>query len=136
MTRSVLLLLFAASCAQDRGPDAEQIAFGRTVYANHCAACHGVNLEGQPNWRERRPNGRLPAPPHDATGHTWEHSNEELFEVTKHGFAAKAGPDYRTDMPAFKDRLSDKEIRAVIAYIVSTWPQSLQNKRNGPPARR
>ena len=26
---------------------------GREVYAEHCASCHGINLEGQPNWRQR-----------------------------------------------------------------------------------
>ncbi|WP_410054131.1 c-type cytochrome [Cupriavidus sp. BIC8F] len=43
---------------------------GKPVYASHCAACHGANLEGQPDWRNRRPNGRLAAPPHDPSGHT------------------------------------------------------------------
>ena len=44
------------------------VARGRVIYADHCASCHGANLEGQPNWRTRLANGRLPAPPHDATG--------------------------------------------------------------------
>ena len=26
-----------------------------------CASCHGANLEGQPNWKERRADGKLPA---------------------------------------------------------------------------
>src|SRR6516165_7158925 len=43
------------------------VARGKVVYAQQCAPCHGANLEGQPNWRERLPNGRLPGPPHDAT---------------------------------------------------------------------
>src|SRR5205807_2276140 len=49
--------------------DAALVARGKAIYAEHCAACHGANLEGQANWRSRLPNGRLPAPPHDASGH-------------------------------------------------------------------
>ena len=52
-----------------------QSASGAAVYVKHCASCHGANREGQPNWRERRPDGRLPAPPHDASGHTWHHAD-------------------------------------------------------------
>ena len=25
---------------------------GSENYQEHCASCHGINLEGQPNWRE------------------------------------------------------------------------------------
>lgn len=103
------------------GPAGSEQTAGRQLYVEHCAACHGANLEGQPNWRERLPNGRLPAPPHDATGHTWHHSDEQLFEITKHGLEALV-PDYKSDMPGFGDKLSDEEIRAVLDYIKSTWP--------------
>ena len=53
-----------------RPDDAAVLAQGQRVYVAHCAACHGAQLESQPNWRERGPDGRLPAPPHDASGHT------------------------------------------------------------------
>ncbi|MDA1327237.1 MAG: c-type cytochrome, partial [Proteobacteria bacterium] len=45
--------------------DLGQVALGKAVYRTHCAACHGAKLEGQPNWRERKTDGKLPAPPHD-----------------------------------------------------------------------
>lgn len=105
-----------------------KLAQGREVYVAHCAACHGINLEGQPNWKERRADGKLPAPPHDASGHTWEHPDQILFEVTKYGFAGKVGPNYKTDMPGFENRLSDEQIWAVIAYIKSTWPERIRKK--------
>jgi mono/diheme cytochrome c family protein len=63
----------------------------------------------------------MPAPPHDATGQTWHHSDEELFRITKLGMAAIV-PGYESAMPAFVDALSDPEIEAVLAYIKSTWP--------------
>lgn len=107
---------------------AVKLSRGRQTYVTHCAACHGLNLEGQPNWKERLPNGKLPAPPHDETGHTWEHPDDVLFKVVKHGVAAAAGPKYRTDMIGFKDRLSDEEIVDVIQYIKSTWPERIRRK--------
>jgi cytochrome c5 len=47
-----------------------QLVAGKRLYAANCAGCHGAELEGQPDWMKRLPNGRLPAPPHAASGHT------------------------------------------------------------------
>lgn len=104
-------------------PDAEEIALGRSLYAANCARCHGKNLEGQPDWQTRLASGRLPAPPHDASGHTWHHPDKVLVGITKQGLKPYAGQDYESDMPAFASALSDKETEAIIAYIKSTWPQ-------------
>lgn len=98
------------------------IELGREVYAESCASCHGADLEGQPDWRRRLDNGRMPAPPHDETGHTWHHADGQLFTITKHGVGAVV-PGYESDMPAFEGILSDEEITAVLAYIKSTWPE-------------
>ncbi len=97
---------------------------GRAIYTNNCAACHGESLQGQPNWRERMPNGRLPAPPHDKTGHTWHHPDVMLVDMVKNGLVPgkTAPPGYVSDMPAYGGVLSDEEIVSVIAYIKSTWP--------------
>lgn len=103
--------------------DASRLALGAKVYVQHCAACHGAKLEGQPEWRKRLPNGRLPAPPHDETGHTWHHPDDVLFGITKHGLVpGKYAPDgYESDMPGFAKNLSDDEIWAVLAFIKSHW---------------
>lgn len=99
------------------------IAQGRQIYADHCAACHGADLEGQPDWRTRLPSGRLPAPPHDESGHTWHHPDQVLFRIVNEGTAAIVGGGYESDMPGFADVLSDAEIRAVLDYIKSTWAE-------------
>jgi mono/diheme cytochrome c family protein len=109
--------------------DTAQVAQGRAVYAAQCASCHGADLEGQPDWRVRRPNGRLPAPPHDASGHTWHHPDKALFEITRDGIAALAPKGYESDMPAFGPKLSDAEIWAVIAYIKSRWPAEIRKRQ-------
>jgi mono/diheme cytochrome c family protein len=101
--------------------DAGKVALGAKIYAQHCASCHGANLEGQPDWRRRQPNGRMPAPPHDESGHTWHHPDEALFAITKNGIGAFAPPGYASGMPAFGGTLSDDEIWAVLAFIKSHW---------------
>lgn len=109
--------------------DPVQVARGAAVYGAHCAECHGARLEGEADWQIRRPTGELPAPPHDVGGHTWHHSDEQLFAITKHGMARYAPPDYKTNMPSFVGKLSDGDIRAVIAFIKSTWPEDIRNRQ-------
>ncbi|WOI58079.1 cytochrome c [Palleronia sp. LCG004] len=106
------------------------VAEGAKIYAAECAVCHGVNLEGQPNWRVRGPDGLLPAPPHDETGHTWHHDGETLFNLTKYGLGEMIGdPDYESAMPAFDYVLTEAEIAAVLSYIKSTWPSDIRPPR-------
>ena len=126
---AVFVYFFTANAPPRIDPaDARQVELGRRVYAEACASCHGASLEGQANWQSRLPNGRLPAPPHDATGHTWHHPDEMLFRVTKYG--AGAYPDgYQTDMPAFDKRLTDDEIAASLAFVKSTWSAEIRAKQ-------
>jgi len=109
-----------------------QVAHGKSVYDRLCASCHGVRLEGQPEWQERLPSGRMPAPPHDASGHTWHHPDSVLFGITKHGLVPGkyAPPKYESDMPAFGGPLSDDEIWAVLAYIKSSWPSDIRKAQH------
>lgn len=141
LTRYYLLLLFVlvSLCACD-GKSAsvpldpknpEFVRQGDALYRANCARCHGANLEGQSNWRVRKPDGKLPAPPHDAGGHTWHHPNAMLVEIVRNGLVPPHAPDgYQSDMPAFKDTLSDAQIGAVLSYIQSRWPQDVWQYRN------
>ena len=83
---AALTLLAAATALLIYGPslssqssyidpaDKSLVASGKPIYLTHCASCHGANLEGQADWRIRKSNGRLPAPPHDESGHAPPHS--------------------------------------------------------------
>lgn len=105
------------------------IAAGEKLYAQSCAVCHGTNLEGQENWQSPGPDGRMPAPPHDETGHTWHHTDTVLFEYTKLGgraALAQSGLDFESGMPGFGEVLTDQEIWNILAYIKSTWPTRIQ----------
>lgn len=105
------------------------IVEGEQLYAQSCAACHGANLEGQPDWQIAGDDGRLPPPPHDETGHTWHHGDQVLFEYTKLGgtaLMAAQGLDFNSGMPGFGGVLTDEEIWNILAYIKSTWPERVQ----------
>ena len=99
-----------------------QTQTGEALYAENCASCHGENREGQPDWRRRLENGRMPAPPQDGTGHTFTHSDAELFAMTKFGIGAVV-PGYESDMPAFEGVLSDPEIAHILAFLKARWPE-------------
>lgn len=110
-----------------------------SLYAEQCAACHGDDLEGQPDWRIPDDDGVLPAPPHDDTGHTWHHDNQLLFEYTSLGgaeaLAVRGIANFKSGMPAFGEVLTDDEIWTIFAFIRSTWPDRIrQNQalRNRP----
>lgn len=105
------------------------LALGKKLYAQHCASCHGANLEGEKNWRSRNADGTLKAPPHDATGHTWHHSDDLLFRYTKDGGAKIAGGAFKSAMPGFGAALKDNEIWAILAYIKSRWPQDIRDRQ-------
>ena len=129
MKKFLVIAALLAGCSEER-PDPAQLTRGKALYAEHCAACHGAKLEGQPNWRKRLRNGRFPAPPHDDSGHTWHHPDEVLFAITKRGLVPPyAPPGYESDMPPFAAKLSDDEIRAVLAYIESQWSDEVLKLR-------
>ena len=108
----------------------QQVTLGKQVYMDNCASCHGVNLEGQPDWRVRNSDGRLPAPPHDETGHTWHHPDISLFRIIKGGLKPPLAPEgYESDMPSFEDTLTDEEIWASLAFIKSRWPENIRARQ-------
>jgi mono/diheme cytochrome c family protein len=105
LTTAVLAVGIAAAAwlVAGRRIAPDRIAIGRQLYAEHCASCHGAALQGQPDWQNRLPNGRMPAPPHDSTGHTWHHSDAQLLTIVKEGVSAIV-PGYESDMPGFEGR--------------------------------
>ena len=101
--------------------DANQVARGEKVYAEACASCHGKDLQGEPNWKQRKADGSMPAPPHDDSGHTWHHADDFLFGYTKFGGQAYAPEGFTSGMPGFEGQYADEDIFAVLAFIKSKW---------------
>lgn len=118
-----------------RPDDASVVAAGASVYAEQCAACHGAELAGEPNWMEPRPDGLMPAPPHDDSGHTWHHPDAVLLDITRRGTAAVVGGGYRSNMPAFESLLTEAEIVAALSYVKSRWPAETRRRHDEMNAR-
>lgn len=111
-----MALALAACGAKEQSADPEVLATGKALYMQHCATCHGANLEGQPNWKMPDANGVYPAPPHNRDGHTWHHPDLVLLEII-----AQGGTMAKSAMPAFDNRLSRDEMEAILVYIKSFW---------------
>ena len=130
--------------------DTDQVALGAGVYAQSCAKCHGRDLKGEfgglsddlevlseelgqlskefGKLQELSADSQV-APAHDVSGETWQHSDDQLFEITKFGGERLSSDGRVSRMPAFAHKLDDTEIWAVIAFIKSFWPEGVQEAR-------
>ncbi len=95
----------------------ERVTQGATAYSQQCAACHGATLEGALDWKQSLPDGSFPPPPHDSSGHTWHHPDSLLLAIIADG----GDPAFNSKMPAFRDKLTEQERRAVLEFIKSKW---------------
>lgn len=122
----LLSLGLLSGCAAEhtgRWYSAEQVAQGDKVFQQNCAACHGVNAEATPNWKQTDANGNYPPPPLNGTAHAWHHSLDVLREQIREGGAPVGGV-----MPAFEQVLTAEEIDQAIAYFQSKWSDELYQK--------
>lgn len=120
------LLLVACSNAEHQNlavqpPTNEQIEVGKVVFTENCQVCHGARARGLVrDWRTRGADGALPPPPLNGTAHAWHHDQDTLLKTINLGGKPQGGA-----MPAFKNILSDEEKLAVLAYVVSLWPEEI-----------
>ncbi len=103
--------------AAPRWYPAAAVGYGRQLYRQHCAACHGEHAQGASDWREPGADGKYPAPPLNGTGHDWHHSLGALLQVIMNG-----SPGGQGNMPAWKGTLSPEQAGSTIAYFQSLWP--------------
>ena len=103
-----------------RNIDPIQYSQGQKLFQQNCSVCHGAHGEGAKNWRTPDEQGKNPAPPLNGTGHTWHHSNNALTNVIRNGTGKIGG-----NMPAWKDTLSDREIKLILTWIKAQWPDEL-----------
>ena len=119
------------------GLDAKLVARGGEIYKANCVACHGANAEGAPNWSKKGADGKFPPPPLDASGHGWHHPKSALVQTIREGTLKLGG-----GMPAWKDKLTDDDIEAVLSWIQARWPEDvykswvLMDERSGAGMRR
>jgi putative heme-binding domain-containing protein len=100
---AAILYIAALSPAQDVNPEAKaagEAETGRWTFRIFCAPCHGIHADGG-----RGPNLTLGT-------YTAGDRDEDLARVISRGVAG-------TEMAAYAGRVSDEEIRHVVAYIRS-----------------
>ena len=100
------------------------ITKGKIIYQNNCISCHQVNLVGVENWKELDEDGHRKSPPLNGTGHTWHHDDATLHNIIKYGLV-KLVKNYQGKMLGYEDKLKDKDIDSVLAYIKSFWPDDM-----------
>lgn len=109
----------------------ETVQAGRGLYKTYCASCHGRQLQGQALWQAKDSFERLRAPPHDASGHTWQHGDDDLFAKVKTGHMDSTPVQAATqaaaaEKHAFGNVLSDTNIVQVLAFIKARWPLGIR----------
>lgn len=87
-------------------PSVTQAADGLALYAKNCAFCHKENGTGG----KMQVRGKEIDPADLTTDKVKKLSDEKFARYIKNGF-----PD--DGMPAFKDKLNDEQITAIIKYI-------------------
>lgn len=118
------------------GPSA--LENGARIYQATCAVCHGGPTGGDISDHP---------PKHNANGHTWEHGDCELVAVIRAGqgpltesMRRSTPPPGALTMPAYGERMSDRDIRGVVAFIKTMWTaeqrsaqERVTRERCGPP---
>lgn len=103
--------------------DPERVKEGQAIYRQYCSSCHGGDAEGASDWREPNEQGELPPPPHNQEGHTWRHSDADLYEMITKGWRDPFNETDRLTMPPFGEILALEEIEAVVTYLKSLWTE-------------
>jgi mono/diheme cytochrome c family protein len=96
--------------------DPERIEEGMDLYVGFCASCHGVDLEGDADWKVPNEDGSYRPPPQDSSGHTWHHGDDLLLEIIRDG---SGFPESR--MPAFGEQLTEADVLSILEFFKSTW---------------
>lgn len=99
--------------------DQQAIGQGATLYAEHCASCHGLTGQGDGE------AGRSLSPSPALLAHmirTPMAVDEYLFWTISEG-----GARFETDMPAHKDKLQPNEIWKIVAFMRAGFPEGTTN---------
>lgn len=111
----VILVLAACGGGPTQPPTAppEVVQRGARLYTAYCQSCHGDAVGG---------TVQDYPPVHNAKGHTWHHADCVLVQLTLDGMPPS--PDVPPDAPrmqAFRDTLTEGDVKAILAYIKTWW---------------
>ena len=91
--------------------NAETIESGRKLYQRYCASCHGAGGKGDGGMAL---SGGTPS---DLTDETWDYGSTdgEIFVAIRDGVSS--------DMLAYKEKLTEKQIWQVVGFVRSIGPK-------------
>ena len=95
-------------------PTDNLVDVGKPLYEANCASCHGDATTAPP---------LEAAPAHTDEGHTWHHPDRLLAEWILDGVPLA------TVMPRWRGKLSEDEVRAVLAYVKMFWSEERRNQQ-------
>jgi mono/diheme cytochrome c family protein len=109
----LLAVLNLVACGGANAPATADptLAKGAGLYTANCQSCHGGATGG---------NLKDIPPPHNANGHTWHHADQQLIDMTLNGISFSLEAQ---KMPAFKDKLTEEDVKAILAYIKTWWTE-------------
>ncbi len=110
-----------SSLPLDMRNDKSKVLAGGKLYAKNCAACHGIQGQGNAQWRIKLANGNFPPPPLNGTGHTWHHTQQWLVAFVQNGSP-------RGTMPAWKKKLTSEQIQSILAWAQAKWPEQVYKR--------
>jgi len=107
----------AYASARDPLPDTRaKLSRGTNVFDHHCASCHGWNGQGS----GPEAFALVPAP---ADLEWLRNSPKGRSQPYMYWAIAEGGRQFESDMPAFKKKLSQRDIWSVIAYLRAGIPR-------------
>ncbi|OGI53608.1 MAG: hypothetical protein A3D32_04475 [Candidatus Muproteobacteria bacterium RIFCSPHIGHO2_02_FULL_60_13] len=110
-----------ATAQADRSFSTENLFRGVRLFHEHCAQCHGPEAQGHPDWRNPKV---VAAPPLNGTGNEWKRRKQDMIAVIKNGAKRNGEPV----MPAWKGRLTDREIEDIINWYQALWPADVYER--------
>jgi len=111
----------AQTLQTDRPFSTASLVRGVKLYQENCAQCHGPDAQGHPDWSNPKV---VAAPPLDGNGNVWKRRKQDLVAIIKNGASRQGQPV----MPAWKDRLSDRDIEDIIDWFQALWPADVYDR--------
>ena len=108
--------------------DPESVTRGARVFEQNCVVCHGPQAQGHPDWQTPSDGSFAAAPPLNGTGNDWKRSRSMLAATIQDGVRRKS--DNEIIMPAWKGRLSERDVEDVLNWLQSLWPAEVYDAWN------
>jgi mono/diheme cytochrome c family protein len=105
------LVLSSCGSASTKPETNSLIDSGAKLYQANCLSCHGGATGGKL---------RDIPPTHNTNGHTWHHADQQLTDMVLNGISFSLEEQ---KMPAFKDKLTEEDVKAILAYIKTWWTE-------------